>query len=151
MDGKYKKVGAAFVIVPETNEIQPGTQASGRSPTQCRTMVLDMVRSYIALLSEFFSLSDMAAASASKSGVLPTFLPFGSDTLTTSHYLIRILGEITECVNELQGMDVSGDTNSSLRDLLETATWKFEETLCATWSRGKESIHIGSMGLKHFM
>jgi exocyst complex component 2 len=103
-------------------------------------MVLDMVRSYIALLSEFFSLSDMAAASAaSKSGVLPAFLPIGSDTLTTSHYLIRILGEITECVNELQGMDVSADTNSSFRELLETATWKFEETLCATWLRGRAS------------
>jgi len=101
-------------------------------------MVLDMVRSYIALLSEFFSLSDMAAASSTtKSGALPTFLPVGSDTLTTSHHLIRILGEVTECVNELQGMEVSADMNSSLRELLETTTWKFEETLCATWLRGR--------------
>ena len=100
-------------------------------------MVLDIVRSYIALLSEFFSLSDMAATSANtKNGTLPGFLPIGSDTLTTSHHLIRLLGEITDCINELQAMDVSADTNSSLRLLLETTTWKFEETLCATWLRG---------------
>jgi exocyst complex component 2 len=100
-------------------------------------MVLDIVRSYISLLSEFFSLSDMAASSAaSNKGVLPKFLPIGSDSLTTSHHLIRILGELTECVNEVLGLDVSSDTNSGLRALLETATWKFEETLCATWLRG---------------
>lgn len=105
-------------------------------------MVLDIVRSYIALLSEFFSLSDMAASSASaKNSGLPSFLPTGSDTLTTSHHLIRILGEITDCINEIQGMDVSADTTSSLRLLLETVTWKFEETLCATWLRG-ESVKL---------
>ncbi|PVG00796.1 hypothetical protein CPB86DRAFT_782356 [Serendipita vermifera] len=121
MEGKYKK---------------PGTQASGRSSSQCRTMVLDIVRSYISLLSEFFSLSDMAAASAAgNKGALPKFLPIGSDSLTTSHHLIRILGELTECINEILAMDVSSDTNSGLRALLETATWKFEETLCATWLR----------------
>ncbi|CCA74454.1 related to Exocyst complex component Sec5 [Serendipita indica DSM 11827] len=121
MEGKYKKQG-----------IQP----SGRSPSQCRTMILDMIRSYVAHLSEFFSLSDMAASAANpKNAPLPKFLPTGTDSLTTSHHLIRILGEITECINELLSMDVSGDTNSGLRALLETATWKFEETLCATWLR----------------
>ncbi|KAG8807479.1 hypothetical protein FRC17_004444 [Serendipita sp. 399] len=124
MEGKYKKSGA---------------QPSGRSPTQCRTMVLDIARSYIALLSEFFSLSDMAASVASsKNAAIPKFLPTGTDSLTSGHYLIRILGEMTESVNEIVGMEISDETNASLRSLLETATWKFEETLCAVWLRDSQ-------------
>lgn len=100
-------------------------------------MVLDMVRLYIAQLSEFFSLSDMAAATAAaKSDVIPAFLPLGSDSITTSHWLLRLLSEITECINEILAMDVSADTNSGLRALLETVTWKFNEALCAAWLRG---------------
>ncbi|KAG8767750.1 hypothetical protein FRC15_005489, partial [Serendipita sp. 397] len=124
MEGRYKK---------------PGAQPSGRSPSQCRTMVLDIVRSYIVLLSEFFSLSDMAASVAStKNATLPKFLPTGSDSLTACHYLTRILGEMTDSVNEILGMEVSDETNAGLRSLLETATWKFEETLCAVWLRDSQ-------------
>ena len=137
MEGKYKKVRLYSWNRHNIDKEQQGTQPSGRSPSQCRTMILDMIRSYVAHLSEFFSLSDMAASAAnSKNSPLPKFLPIGTDSLTTSHHLIRILSEITECINELLSMDVSGDTNSGLRALLETATWKFEETLCATWLRG---------------
>ena len=41
-----------------------------RSATQCRTMAVDMVKQYIALISQFFRLSDMAVRSPSteKSG-----------------------------------------------------------------------------------
>ncbi|KAG8808296.1 hypothetical protein FRB91_006330 [Serendipita sp. 411] len=124
MEGRYKK---------------PGAQPSGRSPSQCRTMVLDIVRSYIVLLSEFFSLSDMAASVAStKNATLPKFLPTGTDSLTACHYLTRILGEMTDSVNEILGMEVSDETNAGLRSLLETATWKFEETLCAVWLRDSQ-------------
>lgn len=129
---------------------QPGMQSCGRSPSQCRTMVLGIVQSYISFLSEFFSLSDMAAtAAATNSGQLPKFLPVGSDSLTTSHHLIRLLGEITECINELLGLEVSSETISSLKELLETVTWKFEETLCATWLRGTYIILRGRIFLTH--
>lgn len=100
-------------------------------------MVLDIVRSYIALLSEFFTLSDMATSTNStKPGSIPRFVPAGSDSLTTSFYLTRLLHEILECINEVTAMEVSADANAGLKALLETATWKFEEALCRTWYRG---------------
>lgn len=100
-------------------------------------MVLEIVQSYIAFLSEFFSLSDMAAAASSKApSTLPKFLPTGSDSLTTSWHLIKLFGEVNECIVELLGLEVSNEMGAVLKELGETVTWKFEETICATWMRG---------------
>lgn len=108
-------------------------------------MVLRVVQQYIALLSEFFTLSDMAASSPSQitSEGLPAFLPAGSDSLTTTHYLIKLLAEMTDCVNEVVAMEVSPDATTGLHTLLETARWKFEETLCEVWLRGECHLNIG--------
>ena len=101
-------------------------------------MILRVVQQYIALLSEFFTLSDMAASSSNqnRSDGLPTFLPAGSDSLTTSHYLVKLLAEMTDCVNEIAAMEVSPEATTGLHTLLETARWKFEEALCEVWLRG---------------
>ncbi len=81
-------------------------RGSRRSPTQARTMAADVVRLYISLISQFFTLSDMAVSSPSElssasSGVsgadFPPFMPQSSNALTTAHYLTRILAEIREC------------------------------------------------------
>ena len=102
-------------------------------------MILKVVQQYIALLSEFFTLSDMAASSSNQisSDGLPAFLPAGSDALTTSHYLTKLLAEMTDCVNEVVAMEVSPEATTGLHTLLETARWKFEEALCEVWLRGK--------------
>lgn len=111
-------------------------------------MILKVVQEYITLLSEFFRLSDMAASSPSQivSDVLPAFLPAGSDSLTTSHYLIKLLAEMTDCVNEVVAMDVSPEVTASLHTLLETARWKFEEALCEVWLRG-ECYHKSGLSM----
>ena len=111
-------------------------------------MILKVVQEYITLLSEFFRLSDMAASSSNQiiSDGLPAFLPAGSDSLTTSHYLIKLLAEMTDCVNEVVAMDVSPEATTSLHTLLETARWKFEEALCEVWLRG-ECFHKSGLSI----
>lgn len=101
-------------------------------------MILKIVQQYMTLLSEFFTLSDMAASSARQntSDMLPSFVPRGSDSLTTSHYLVKLLAEMTDCVNEVVAMEVSPEATTGLKTLLETARWKFEEALCKVWLRG---------------
>ncbi|KAI5888789.1 uncharacterized protein SCHCODRAFT_02637716 [Schizophyllum commune H4-8] len=117
MDGRFKR-----------------PSSTRRSATQCRTMAVDMVKQYIALISQFFRLSDMAvrSPSAEKSDSL---LPANSHSLSTTHYLLRIMGEIQETVNELNSMEISSDAGVSLRGLMESAKWTFEDVLISAWLR----------------
>lgn len=123
LDGKYRK--------------SPGSSSSRRSPSQVRTMALDIVKLYISLLSEFFIFSDMAVMTPPAAGGdgTPPLIPGHSNILTTGHYLMRILGEIQECVNEVNAMEVSNDTATSLKGLLESARWKFVDILVMGWLR----------------
>lgn len=63
-------------------------------------------------------------------------LPDNSNSLTTAHYLMKILTEIQDNVNEINSMEISGDMSSSLRGLLESAKWGFEDVLTHAWVRG---------------
>ncbi|KAF5383308.1 hypothetical protein D9615_005002 [Tricholomella constricta] len=120
MDGKYRKTSGS------------GTR---RSPTQSRTMALDVVKLYISLISEFFTLSDMAVASPNANNPAPANLPKDSHSLSTAHYLMKVLGELQETVNELNALDISPEVSSSLKSLLDSAKWRFEDVLVSTWLR----------------
>ena len=73
-------------------------------------MALDIIQLYISLLSEFFVFSDVAASMSPTmgSGALPALLPRDSNSLTTLYHLSKILGEIQESVNEMNGMEIEG-------------------------------------------
>ncbi|KAH8993621.1 exocyst complex component Sec5-domain-containing protein [Lactarius hatsudake] len=128
LDGKYRKSGAQT--------------SSRRSPSQVRTMAHDVVRLYVSLLSEFFVFSDMAVTTPSMGeGSFAPLLPGDSNALTTAHYLMKIMAEIQDNVNEINSMEISGEMRSSLDDLLENAKWGFEDVLTHTWVRDAHSFH----------
>lgn len=101
-------------------------------------MASDVIRLYISLISQFFTLSDMAVISSeSAQGItVPPFVPQSSNSLTTAYYLTRILSEIQECVHEVLTMDISLDANSGMKSLLESTRWRFEGALTSVWLRG---------------
>lgn len=101
-------------------------------------MALDIVKLYISLLSEFFVFSDMAVVKSPNMGstVIPALLPQDSNALTTLYHLGKILGEIQESVNEVNSMDISNEAGQCLKELLESARWKFEDILIQAWLRG---------------
>ncbi|KAI0336755.1 hypothetical protein GY45DRAFT_1315389 [Cubamyces sp. BRFM 1775] len=119
MEGRYKKNVSS---------------SSRRSPTQCRTMALDIIKLYISLLSEFFLFSDMAVMSPGRNTTPPLF-PKSSNSLTTAHHLMKILGEIQDSVNDVAGMEISSEASSTLKNLLESARWKFADLLVNAWLR----------------
>ncbi|KAJ6484343.1 exocyst complex component sec5 [Mycena vitilis] len=118
MDGKFKRPQAS----------------SRRSPSQCKTMALDIIKLYISLVSQFFKLSDMAVM-ASPGGSPPPSLPTNSNSLCTAHYLMKILGEVQETVNEVNAMEISNEAASGLKSLLESAKWRFADLLITSWLR----------------
>ncbi|PFH47085.1 hypothetical protein AMATHDRAFT_68442 [Amanita thiersii Skay4041] len=124
MEGKYRKN-------------QGVTTGSRRSPTQCRTMALEVVKLFISLVSEFFNLSDvavMASPSANSSGP-PPHIPTKSTALSTAYYLQKILTELQDCVNDVNALDVSNDVTSSLRSLMDSVKWRFNDILIHHWLR----------------
>lgn len=100
-------------------------------------MALDIVRLYVSLLSEFFSLSDAVVMQRNSNDSPPKLLPKNSNSLTTAHFLIKILIEIQDCASEVAGMDIVPEAGSSLKNLLESARWRFGDILVRAWLRGR--------------
>ncbi|KAG8911204.1 hypothetical protein FRC00_006898, partial [Tulasnella sp. 408] len=130
MNGKFQRAAP-----PTTNR---------RSPNQCRTMALDIVKQYIATVSEFFNVSDPAVKSSPKlstpnidpiAGTTAAFVPLGTNSLTSAYFLQKILSEIAEVVHDVSAVDISSEANQGLSNLLVSARWKFEEVLCGLWER----------------
>jgi exocyst complex component 2 len=100
-------------------------------------MAVDIIKLYVSLLSEFFVFSDMAVMAPTPTGGRPApLLPDDSTSLTTAHYLMKILTEIQDNVNEINSMEISGEVGTSLRGLLDSAKWGFEDVLVHAWVRG---------------
>ena len=83
-------------------------------------------------------LSDMAIATSSHViSTAPPLFPTNSHSLSTAHYLMKILGELQECISELNGLEIASEVSSSLKGLLESTRWKFMEILVDAWLRGE--------------
>ena len=76
------------------------------------------------------------ASQGSSSNVSPPHLPSHSNSFTTAHFLMKILGEVQDSVNEVKGMEISGEVTSGLKSLLESTRWRFEDVLAHAWLRG---------------
>jgi len=101
-------------------------------------MALDIIKLYITLLSEFFRLSDVTVmvSQGSNSISLP-HMPSHSNSFTTAYFLTKMLGEVQDSVNEVNGMEISGEAALGLKSLLESVRWRFEDILNHAWIRGR--------------
>jgi exocyst complex component 2 len=102
-------------------------------------MALDIIKLYITLLSEFFKLSDVTVmvSPGSNSSVSLPHMPSHSNSFTTAHFLMKMLGEVQDSVNEVNGMEISSEAASGLKSLLESVRWRFEDILNHAWIRGR--------------
>jgi exocyst complex component 2 len=102
-------------------------------------MALDIIKLYITLLSEFFKLSDVTVmvSQGSNSSVSLPHVPSHSNSFATAHFLTKMLGEVQDSVNEVNGMEISGEAASGLKSLLESVRWRFEDILNHAWLRGR--------------
>ncbi|BGP12574.1 hypothetical protein JCM10213_004839 [Rhodosporidiobolus nylandii] len=137
MEGKYQKKNASAA-----------NAASRRSPTQCRVMTQDIVTLYVSLLSSFFTLSSSThsptiaqnpssnpAEDLNATPPMPLFVPPVSSSTTNCHWLLRVLNELMECVSEMSALELSGEATQSLKELVASTRWRFEEAICSGWVR----------------
>lgn len=62
--------------------------------------------------------------------------------MSTAYYLLKMLNDIQETVNELNLMEISNEASASLKNLLESVKWRFEDVLVVAWLRGKSFFSI---------
>jgi exocyst complex component 2 len=121
-------------------------------------MALEIIQLYISLLSEFFTLSDArvsqphASQTSAASTAMPLWVPRESNSLTTGVWVGRMLSEIAECVAEVNGLEIGDSDGGSsggfsgglagLRNLMESARWRFEEAICETWAAGQSGLFV---------
>lgn len=108
-------------------------------------MTQDIVTLYVSLLSQFFTLSSSTSPPVTtKSGPddlnatppMPSFVPPVSNATTNCHWLLRVLNELMECVSEMSALELSGEATQSLKELVASTRWRFEEAICSSWVRG---------------
>ncbi|SCV68475.1 BQ2448_596 [Microbotryum intermedium] len=134
MEGKYQKK------VSSNPSSHPGVR---RSPTQCRVMSQDIVTLYVSLLSVFFGLSSAGASPPMPSDPadpnalppLPSFVPPNANATSNCHWLLRTLHEMVDCASDLTALELAGEASQSLKELVGTSRWRFEEAICSSWVR----------------
>ncbi|KAJ9127797.1 hypothetical protein QFC24_000080 [Naganishia onofrii] len=120
-EGKYRKKNAAV----SSDEIATGF-------LRCRKMTLDLIKLYISLIGQFFTLSDISVAASRKpvqspsqssnidsatgnSGpTIPDFVPRNANSLVTCHYASKVLAEIVESTSEIDALTASSSSGTSL-------------------------------------
>ena len=122
---------------------------SDRTPQQCRQLTAEIVSCFASLLTDFFALLPHDAPAAAPADgedqlPLPPFAPPASNAITSAHYLLKLLVELSECANDLGGIGLLKADVGILKDLLTSARNKFVETLCSTWVRGASGCCVGS-------
>lgn len=122
----------------------PSAPGSRRSPTQCRVMTQDIVTLYVTLLSQFFTLSSstnyspsLGASADPDAHPIPPFVPPSSNAPTICYWLQKTLNEMTECVNEVNALELAGEASASLKELVASTRWRFQQAICGSWVRGK--------------
>lgn len=143
LDGKYqhKEPNAS----KGNKRVEHLQQANRRSSSQVRVMTREIILLYISLLSEFFRLSSDTTSPPMAQGQqgevtgppLPSFVPPQSGALAAGQYLLKILGELSDCTNEIGGLGGLGtEAQNSLKEFMNAVRWKFTDALCNLWTRG---------------
>ncbi|GJN92256.1 hypothetical protein Rhopal_005286-T1 [Rhodotorula paludigena] len=111
---------------------------------KCRVMTQDIVTLYVSLLSQFFTLSSTTSSSPPQNRSnnpddlnatppMPDFVPPVSNATTNCHWLLRVLNELMECVSELGALELAGEATQTLKELVASTRWRFEEAICSGW------------------
>jgi exocyst complex component 2 len=110
------------------------------SVDQCHKMAKGMIDLYASLLSDFFKL--VPPPTDSEATVAPpvqrtSFIPPFSDSVTTCFFLTRIVMEMSECVNDINSINMASNAFEALTTLMDQTRWRFVEVICDTWNNGE--------------
>src|ERR1700748_2675622 len=101
-----------------------------------------MMDMYVSLLSSFFSLSELSVSPSTPSTLSgpSTWIPQGSNSITTGTYLTKLLGILSDYASDMSSSfaEISQGQNESggLKALLDSVRWRFLDVLSDSWKNG---------------
>lgn len=110
-------------------------------------MATEVVNLYISHISSFFDLTE-SSLDLSKDSTrgqeetlrLPLFVPAGTTVLTACHFGEKLVEEVNEGIADLVGVNIGGESGTSLRDMLQSLRTRLLLVVSTAWARG-ESLH----------
>ncbi|KAF0492794.1 exocyst complex component Sec5-domain-containing protein [Gigaspora margarita] len=128
MEGKFQKSPAILSANRRRRQAM-----DLRKVEQCQNMAKGVIDLYASLLSEFFILPPISSNQVRDQETL-SFIPSQSDSVTTCYFLTKILNGISECVNDINSINMASDVSNALQILMEQTRWKFVEIICDAWN-----------------
>ncbi|KAJ2955817.1 hypothetical protein NQZ79_g8250 [Umbelopsis isabellina] len=152
----FWKLSTAFIEGKFSGKDSQKTSASSRRKRQgvdlgkveqCQVMAKDIVNLYAKVLTNYFELNAAAPTQSSATAEgpqipLPKFLPVNANSVYVSDYLTRIIGELANCVNDINLINLAGEAFSGLTELIEQTRWKFTEVICKCWARDAKTFYL---------
>ncbi|CAO3587569.1 unnamed protein product [Absidia cylindrospora] len=113
---------------------------------QCQSMSRNIVDEYASLLSSYFSLDqttiDHDMDDAKYKFEMPSFVAANSNSIQVSESLTRMMGILSNCINDLNGIHLPGEAFSGLTDLMDKARSKFIDVICLCWERDAKNFYF---------
>ncbi|KAE8268287.1 hypothetical protein A4X09_0g4055 [Tilletia walkeri] len=116
-----------------SNKLSQASQnaAAERLNAQFRAWDMEALHSFVSILSQFVSLTDVAILAHQPLSALPGWVPKDSCSVSAAHWMRGILLELDEAVKEICALNVGGGSaNASLKNLLANARFNMTEVLC---------------------
>ncbi|CAH1765291.1 8210_t:CDS:10, partial [Entrophospora sp. SA101] len=142
MDGKFQKSPA---VLSANRRRRQGMDL--RKVEQCQNMAKGVIDLYALLLFRFFSIDptqtfseDIATTAIPTTS--PLFVPSYSDSITTCYFLTRILHVISDCVNDINSINMASDVSGALITLMKQIRGKFTEIICNVWNSDSKLFHL---------
>ena len=143
MDGKYQSRSSTDKAHPSKAKNRDGR----RSTTQVKVMTNEMINMYISLLGEFFNLSSSTTLLTPQPNAdggadlaepdLPSFAPGNCNALATGWWLLKVLGELNDCTNDIGGLaNLGSEAMNGFKEFMSSVRWRFTEAICAIWVKG---------------
>ncbi|CAG8528764.1 23855_t:CDS:10 [Cetraspora pellucida] len=136
MEGKFQKSPAILSANRRRRQAM-----DLRKVEQCQNMAKGVIDLYASLLSEFFSLPPLSASQDSAHQT-SSFIPLQSDSVTTCYFLTKILNGMSECVNDINSINMASDVSYALQRLMEQTRWKFVEIICEAWNSDAKIFYL---------
>ncbi|KAE8268288.1 hypothetical protein A4X09_0g4054 [Tilletia walkeri] len=131
--------------ISSSNKLSPAAQNAfaERLNAQSRAWAMEALDSFVSILSQFFSLTDVAILGRQPLSALPGWVPKDSCSVSAAHWMRGILLELDEAVKEICALNVGGGSaNASLKNLLANARFNMTEVLCNLWESDAAIFHM---------
>jgi exocyst complex component 2 len=113
-------------------------------------MALEVIETYISLLSTFFTLTDVSLSESTSrhenEATVPPFVPPGTTVLAACHFSEKLVDNVNEGIGELMGVDIGSESGNGLRNLLDSLRWRLQEVIGSLWARGRSFSDYTNLG-----